>query len=124
MGLEYRIYCRYSLGSKVVRIGNGCRMIRISQIKLPIKHDEKEMTQAIAKALKLASKKIKSYQIIKKSIDARKDIVKYIYTVDVVVSMEGKETESSIINRTHNVPQRKLGIVLCQPESKSFVVDQ
>ena len=78
-------------------------MIRISQIKLPIKHDEKEMTQAIAKALKLASKKIKSYQIIKKSIDARKDIVKYIYTVDVVVSMEGKETESSIINRTHNV---------------------
>ncbi len=103
MGLEYRIYCRYSLGSKVVRIGNGCRMIRISQIKLPIKHDEKEMTQAIAKALKLASKKIKSYQIIKKSIDARKDIVKYIYTVDVVVSMEGKETESSIINRTHNV---------------------
>lgn len=78
-------------------------MIRISQIKLPIKHNENDMLQAIAKALKLPQKKIISHRIIKKSIDARKEEVKFIYTMEVELELEGKETQASIIKRCNNV---------------------
>lgn len=80
-------------------------MIRISQIKLPITHTKEDLEDAIMKQLKIrdgSSKlnrkekntshindnktgkgSINSYKIVKKSIDARKDDVKYIYTIDV-----------------------------------------
>ncbi len=77
-------------------------MIRISQIKLPVKHSEKDMRLAIAKALKLPGDKIKDYSIIKKSIDARKNEVKYCYTVEVSLLLKGREDETVIIHRSHN----------------------
>ena len=64
-------------------------MIQISQIKLPIDHREEELKKAISKALK--SKEEFSYQIIKKSLDARKkDDLKYIYSVQVEIKEEAK----------------------------------
>lgn len=77
-------------------------MIRISQIKLPIKHTEEDLKNAVVKALKLPIGKLKRYSIIKKSIDARKEEVKYIYTVDVEVTPEQKEKEAVIVNRCRN----------------------
>jgi len=74
-------------------------MIRISQLKLPIRHSKEDMQGAIAKALKLPSHKIKDFIIVKKSIDARKDEIKCIYTVEVTVSLEEKEKENFIISR-------------------------
>jgi uncharacterized FAD-dependent dehydrogenase len=78
-------------------------MIRISQIKLPIKHTQEDLIQAIAKALKQPSKKIKDYSIVKKSIDARKDDIKYIYTVEVTITLEAKENDEMVISRSKNV---------------------
>ncbi len=85
-------------------------MIRLTQIKLPIRHKEEELLNTIAKALKLPSQKIINYQIIKKSIDARKNEIKYIYTIDVELSLGPKEKESVIISRCHNenVTQAKI----------------
>lgn len=77
-------------------------MIRISQIKLPIKHTEEDMLAAIAKALKLPIKRIRNYEIAKKSIDARKNEIKFIYTVDADINLSGGENEEAIISRSKN----------------------
>ena len=64
-------------------------MIQISQMKLPVKHTEEELKKAIAKVLK--SKEDFSYQIVKKSLDARKkEDLKYIYSVHVQIKEEEK----------------------------------
>ena len=79
-------------------------MIRISQIKLPIGHTEEDLTNGISKALRIPSDKLKTYQIMKRSIDARKkQDIKYIYTVDVTVAINQKETEQGITSHSKNV---------------------
>ena len=78
-------------------------MIRITQIKLSVRHKEEELQSAIAKALKLPIHTIKDYQIIKKSIDARKQDIKYIYTVDVTLPPNSKDKETAIISRCRNI---------------------
>ena len=80
----------------------GVIMIKISQIKLPIKHTEEDMRNAVAKLLKLKEKSIKAIHIVKKSIDARKDEIKFIYTVEVEILTELKEKEAAIIRQIHN----------------------
>ena len=77
-------------------------MIKISQIKLPINHTEEDMRSAVAKLLKLKEKSIKAIHIVKKSIDARKDEIKFIYTVEVEILTELKEKEAAIISQIHN----------------------
>ncbi|MBP3824184.1 MAG: FAD-dependent oxidoreductase [Butyrivibrio sp.] len=70
-------------------------MIRINQIK--IKHDDKistdelylgqTLTRTASKMLKISEKDIKSFQIIKHSIDARKKPeIYHIYTIDIKIS--------------------------------------
>lgn len=66
-------------------------MIRINQIKLPIEHSEAQLEQKICKALKIQKEQLKDYQIVKKSIDARKKpILQYVYSVNVNVASEDK----------------------------------
>ena len=58
-------------------------MIRITQIKLPISHTEKDLIREICKKLKCNETEFE-YKLSKKSIDARKrDGLQYIYSVDV-----------------------------------------
>ena len=78
-------------------------MIRISQVKLPIKHTEEDVKAAAAKALKLPLDKISEFSIVKRSIDARKNEIKYIYTVDIKIMPDKKENEKTILARSHNV---------------------
>lgn len=77
-------------------------MIKISQIKLPIMHTQEDMLNSISKALRIPVNKIKEYNIVKKSIDARKEEVKYIYTVEVSLIAQPKENEAVIIKKSHN----------------------
>ncbi len=64
-------------------------MIRINQIKVPIKHDMNMVKQRIQKIIKTSEFSIEA--IVKKSIDARdkKDLM-YIYTVDITSKQEDK----------------------------------
>lgn len=73
-------------------------MIRISQIKLPINHKENDLKHAVIKQLKLKPdiKNLK-YSIVKKSIDARTNNLKYIYSVDVELP-----NENTIIKKLKN----------------------
>ena len=72
-------------------------MIRITQLKLPIAHTEKELEQRIIKTLRLGNLPF-TYQIRRQSLDARhKDDKKFVYTIDVSVKGEEK-----ILRKVHN----------------------
>ena len=57
--------CRRYLGSK-----GGRKMIRITQLKLPITHTEEQLHRKIAKILRLGNQPF-TYEIRKQSLDAR-----------------------------------------------------
>lgn len=84
MGMVQWLYCR--AGCR--QIGNY--MIKINQIKLPVTHSPEALKNEIQKKLKI--KTGFSYEILKKSIDARKkpDIY-YIYSVSVDLGQPARE---------------------------------
>ncbi|HBY72989.1 MAG TPA: FAD-dependent oxidoreductase, partial [Lachnospiraceae bacterium] len=90
-------------------------MIRISQIKLPIRHTKEDMLQAIAKALRLSPGRIRGYEIMKQSIDARKNEIKYIYTVGVTLADANGESESAAVKHSHNT-----NVTIADPVKYSF----
>lgn len=63
--------------------------IRIEQIKLNIEHNYEDIKTAAARALKIPPHHIIQTNIIRKSIDARKkDSIKIIYCVDVIINKD------------------------------------
>ena len=72
-------------------------MIRISQLKLPVGHTEEELRQQAAKELRISAERISRCEIWKKSIDARKEPILYVYTLDVWV-----DSEKQILKKVHN----------------------
>lgn len=66
-------------------------MLQIQQLKLSVSEDEKALNKKVANKLKISPNEIKSIEIVKKSIDARKkpDLF-YIYTLLVLVADEEK----------------------------------
>lgn len=91
-------------------------MIRIAQIKLPIKHAVEDLKKSAAKALKLSPLDISEVEIVKKSIDARKDEIKYIYTLEISLKNKGTDAEQQLVNRCHNV-----NITLSSKENYKFI---
>lgn len=73
------------------KCGKGERkMIRISQLKLPISHTKGQLEKKIAKTLKCSGIPF-SYEIIKQSLDCRhKNDKIFVYTVDVKIKDERK----------------------------------
>lgn len=73
-------------------------MIQISQIKLPIDHDRKQLENKICQKLKMRPEDIKWWKIIRRSVDARKkpDIF-YVYTIQL-----STEDDSKILRRLHS----------------------
>lgn len=73
-------------------------MIRISGLKLNINHSEEDLISKASKELKISSKEIKSYTIVKKSIDARKGDVKFIYSIDIELNYK---VENELLKKKH-----------------------
>ena len=64
-------------------------MIRISQLKLPVKHTEVELAEALQK--KAGGQKPSGWQIVRRSIDARKKPdLSWVYTIDASFPDEKK----------------------------------
>jgi uncharacterized FAD-dependent dehydrogenase len=85
--------------------GMEISMIRITELKLPVQHTKEDLVRAIAKKLKLPLERIQEYHIVRLSIDARKNEVKYIYSVNVNISLNQKEireTEATVIKHCRN----------------------
>lgn len=73
-------------------------MIKINQIKLPVGHKEKELSNQIRKILRLSEKDAFSYEIMKRSLDARKKPnLFYVYTVQVKL-----DREAQVLKKIHN----------------------
>ena len=64
-------------------------MIRITELRLPINHPHEALEEAILKRLQLDSKNLISFEIFKRSYDARKNVaLAFIYTVDCSIKNE------------------------------------
>lgn len=62
----------------------GRKMIKIGQLKLAVEKGQDSLLPAIARYLKLKMEEISSYQILRRSLDARKKPqLFYVYTVSV-----------------------------------------
>lgn len=66
-------------------------MIQISQLKLKFNHSDKDLYRLAAKTLRIQEKDIKKLVITKKSIDARKEDIYFVYQVEVTVEEEEKK---------------------------------
>ena len=69
-------------------------MIRISGLKIGIDESVEKLPSLIAKKLKITAADILDYRIFKESIDARRGVVNFVYTVDVTVG-----NESSVLTK-------------------------
>lgn len=87
-------------------------MIRINQLKMEPDHTRDALEKKIAKSLRLDASQVKAYQIVKRSLDARKkDQIKWIYCVNVSV-----EKESAVLKRIHDP-----NIMIIQEKKYTFV---
>ncbi len=66
-------------------------MLQISQLKLKLEQSEKELYKLAAKTLKIKEEEIKKLIITKKSVDARKEEICYVYQIEVMVEDEEKK---------------------------------
>lgn len=75
-------------------------MIRIQQVKMPLKHTIEDIYRKCAKMLHLNETDILELRIAKKSIDARKkNEIKYVYAVDVKL----KQSEEKILKKAKGI---------------------
>ena len=72
-------------------------MLRISNVKINILNDDEKHIKS--KIEKLIHDKVLSYKIVKKSLDARKELL-YVYTFDIEVSNEDKVLKEKNIIKT------------------------
>lgn len=64
-------------------------MIRVNQVKVPLSHRQEDIIYKAAKILRIDPKKILSWQIVKKSIDARrKPEIAVVYSLDISVESQ------------------------------------
>ena len=79
-------------------------MIRITELRLPIDHAPEAIEAAILKRLNLSSKDLISFEIFKRSYDARKNVaLAFIYTVDLSIKNEATVLKQ-LSNDTHVRP--------------------
>lgn len=96
-------------------------MIRIQQLKLPVKHTQTDIENKIRKLLGLKPGQEFTFQVVKQSVDARKKHeVLYVYTADIELIGEspGKGAEGKIVKRVHNK-----NIMLTQKKEYAFHQD-
>ncbi len=66
-------------------------MIRIQQLKLPVLHTKEELEEKILRTLRIRREELKDWNIVRRSIDARKkDALCYVYQIDVETAREKK----------------------------------
>ena len=66
-------------------------MLRLTEVKLPLDHSEREITVAILKRLKIAANELAGYSIFRRSVDARNPAaIVFIYTLDIDVKNEAE----------------------------------
>lgn len=97
-------------------------MIRINQLKLNIHHTDKELEEKIIKTLRIRPSDLKTYYIIKRSLDARdKQDIKYSYTIQVELANESQVISKAAKLKNNNIIRDK-SVVYKLPENGSGVL--
>ncbi|MDO5089440.1 MAG: FAD-dependent monooxygenase [Leptotrichiaceae bacterium] len=66
-------------------------MLRISNIKMPVSHNDDDLKRITAKKLDIKEKEFKTFKITAQAIDARnKNNIHYVYSVDISLNNEEK----------------------------------
>ncbi len=97
-------------------------MYRVYQIKLPINHSEEDILKNAAVILGIKENQIKNLKIFRRSLDARKEQLHYVYAVDVETSEQirkkFKPNEVGIVTHTnYTIPK-----VIASKKSKRPVI--
>ncbi len=71
-------------------------MIRLQQVKVPLQHTKEDILRKACKILHSRADSVKSFQIVKQSIDARHGSIVYVYTVDLELTGEER-----ILSKNH-----------------------
>ncbi|WP_019677654.1 NAD(P)/FAD-dependent oxidoreductase [Arsukibacterium perlucidum] len=78
-------------------------MLRLTEIKLPLNHDENGLTAAILSKLQLTPEQLHSFSVFKRGFDARKKTdIQLIYTLDIEV-----DNEAALLNTFAKDPHVK-----------------
>ena len=78
-------------------------MLRLTEIKLPLNHDENGLTAAILSKLQLTPEQLHSFTVFKRGFDARKKTdIQLIYTLDIEV-----DNEAALLNTFAKDPHVK-----------------
>ena len=85
-------------------------MIRLNNIKLDI--DDDNILKAVSETLKLDEDKILGTHIVRRSVDARKNEVKFVYSIDVKVNQD----EDLLISKVKDAS--------ISPEKEQWVINQ
>ena len=78
-------------------------MIRLTELKLPLDHDDHALALLIAKTLGIEPGAISSHSIYKRSYDARKQKLLLVYIADVVLTSDA--LEAALLTRFASDPQ-------------------
>lgn len=100
-------------------------MIRLSQITMPVGHSIEALQQKCCRMLKLSPKDIRSFRIVKQSIDARKkpDII-FSYIVDIECNKEAQVLKLSRAKNAELVTKEIYKFSVCgtEPLKKPVVI--
>lgn len=65
--------------------------IRVSQVKVPLQHTVEDVVKKACKKIRIEQSEVTGYELVKKSIDARKkESLQYIYSIDLVLKQQRK----------------------------------
>lgn len=82
-------------------------MIRILQLKLPVGHTEEELKERAARELRIKAEQIQKLEILRRSVDARREPVKYVYQLDVTAQQEKKILQKCAGNKNVTKAERR-----------------
>ena len=63
-------------------------MLRIQQLKLPVVHTRRELTDRIVKILRIHPEELIRFELVRRSLDARGGKLQYVYVIDAEVKKE------------------------------------
>ena len=67
----------------------GCRMLRITELRLPLDHAEDALRAAVVARLAVADADLRSFTVFRRAHDARKkSAIQFVYTLDCLVADE------------------------------------
>ncbi len=83
-------------------------MIRVQQVKVPLKHTDSDIIKKACSTLHIKENAVLSYKIKKQSVDARrKNEVSYVYTIDLQLAHLAEEAKILAKCHSNNVSKAK-----------------